>query len=79
MLIEDYRQGLLQAGFSEVEIIDSAVDLNVYGEVKTRVAIVRPLHSRAIYPSSNWVTARQLKSQTMDCICDWRDCSGVMT
>ena len=33
VLIEEYRQGLLTAGFAQVEIVDSQTDLNAYGAV----------------------------------------------
>src|SRR3712207_4243636 len=32
--LEEYRQGLLDAGFSEVEIVDSRSDLNAYAQVE---------------------------------------------
>jgi len=33
ILIDDYRRGLLNAGFSHVEIVDTGSDLNVYGKI----------------------------------------------
>src|SRR4051812_25471031 len=33
ILIDDYRRGLLDAGFSHVEIVDTGSDLNVYGKI----------------------------------------------
>ena len=38
----DYRQGLLDAGFSEVTIIDSAADLNAYAKVENQAACCSP-------------------------------------
>ena len=35
-LIEDYRQGLLAAGFSHVEVIDSGADLNAYAKIENQ-------------------------------------------
>lgn len=32
--IEDYRRGLLEAGFSQVEVVDSAADLNAYAKLE---------------------------------------------
>jgi arsenite methyltransferase len=32
--IEDYRRGLIEAGFAEVEIVDTGSDLNVYGKIE---------------------------------------------
>lgn len=34
ILIDDYRRGLLEAGFSQVEIIDSRSDLNAYSMIE---------------------------------------------
>ncbi len=36
ILIEDYRQGLLAAGFSNVELIDSGADLNAYAKIENQ-------------------------------------------
>jgi SAM-dependent methyltransferase len=36
VLIEDYRQGLLNAGFSHVEIIDTGSDLNAYTKIENQ-------------------------------------------
>ncbi|HLO00006.1 MAG TPA: arsenite methyltransferase [Pyrinomonadaceae bacterium] len=36
ILIEDYRRGLLEAGFSQVEVVDSAADLNVYAKLENQ-------------------------------------------
>ncbi len=33
VLIDDYRRGLLEAGFSHVEIVDTGSDLNVYAKI----------------------------------------------
>ena len=40
--IEDYRQGLLDAGFSEVQIIDSGADLNAYAKVENQSGCCSP-------------------------------------
>jgi len=39
---EDYRQGLIDAGFSEVTIIDSGADLNAYAKVENQAACCSP-------------------------------------
>lgn len=31
IMIDDYRRGLAEAGFSHVQVVDSGADLNVYG------------------------------------------------
>jgi SAM-dependent methyltransferase len=40
--IEDYRAGLLAAGFAHVEMIDTGADLNVYGKVDSQSACCPP-------------------------------------
>jgi arsenite methyltransferase len=35
--IEEYRDGLMEAGFAHVEIIDSGVDLNAYAQIEGQV------------------------------------------
>lgn len=41
--IEEYRQGLLDAGFAEVLIVDSGADLNAYGNVENQAACCPPV------------------------------------
>lgn len=40
--IEDYRSGLLAAGFEHVEIVDSGADLNAYAKVENQAACCSP-------------------------------------
>ena len=40
--IEDYRQGLLEAGFAHVEIVDSGADLNAYAKVENQAGCCSP-------------------------------------
>ncbi len=40
--IEDYKKGLLDAGFSGVEVIDSGADLNAYAKVENQAACCPP-------------------------------------
>jgi arsenite methyltransferase len=40
--IEEYRQGLLAAGFSHVEMVDSGADLTVYSKVEKQTACCSP-------------------------------------
>lgn len=42
LLIDDYREGLLAAGFLHVEIVDSGADLNAYKKVENAVACCTP-------------------------------------
>ena len=40
--IEDYRRGLIEAGFAHVEVIDSGADLNAYAKVENQAACCPP-------------------------------------
>src|SRR5262245_45084079 len=40
--IEDYRRGLMEAGFAHVEVIDSGADLNAYAKVEKLAACCSP-------------------------------------
>lgn len=40
--IEEYRQGLIDAGFSEVMIVDSGADLNAYAKVENQAGCCSP-------------------------------------
>jgi arsenite methyltransferase len=42
ILINDYRAGLLAAGFEHVEIVDSGADLNAYAKVKNQAGCCSP-------------------------------------
>ena len=42
ILIDDYRAGLLAAGFQHVEIVDSGADLNAYSNVENQGACCSP-------------------------------------
>jgi SAM-dependent methyltransferase len=42
ILIDDYRAGLLQAGFQHVEIVDSGADLNAYAKVENQAGCCSP-------------------------------------
>jgi len=42
ILIDDYRAGLLAAGFHHVEIVDSGSDLNAYAKVENQAACCPP-------------------------------------
>jgi SAM-dependent methyltransferase len=45
--IDDYRNGLLAAGFEHVEIVDSGADLNVYTRVENQVGCCSPTMDEA--------------------------------
>ena len=42
ILIDDYRNGLLAAGFEHVEIVDSGADLNAYAKVENQTGCCTP-------------------------------------
>ena len=42
ILIDDYRTGLLAAGFEHVEIVDSGADLNAYAKVENQAGCCSP-------------------------------------
>jgi arsenite methyltransferase len=42
ILIDDYRRGLLAAGFEHVEIVDSGADLNAYAKVENQSGCCSP-------------------------------------
>ena len=42
MLISDYRNELLAAGFEHVEIVDSGADLNAYAKVENQAGCCSP-------------------------------------
>ena len=48
----EYRQGLLDAGFSEVTIIDSGADLNAYAKVENQAACCSPSMSEPTVENS---------------------------
>ncbi len=46
--IEDYRRGLIAAGFAHVEVIDSGADLNAYAKVENQAACCPPPSTSAL-------------------------------
>ena len=42
ILIDDYRSGLLEAGFAHVQIVDSGADLNAYAKVENQAGCCSP-------------------------------------
>lgn len=40
--IDEYRQGLIDAGFAHVEVVDSGVDLNAYAKIENQSACCSP-------------------------------------
>lgn len=50
ILIEDYRQGLVEAGFSNVEVVDSGADLNAYAKVDNQAGCCSPAMTETSAP-----------------------------
>ena len=48
--IEDYRQGLIDAGFSNVEVVDSGADLNAYAKIENQAGCCSPATPEASAP-----------------------------
>ncbi len=42
VLIDDYRAGLLEAGFEHVQIVDSGADLNAYAKIENQAGCCSP-------------------------------------
>ena len=55
--IDDYRQGLRAAGFSEVEIVDSGADLNAYAKIENQAGCCSPTAITVEEPKSLPVAA----------------------
>ena len=52
LLIDDYKQGLLEAGFAYAEIIDTKRDLNVYDKIDSREGTCAPSTELPVASSS---------------------------
>ena len=50
--IEEYRQGLADAGFAHVEVVDSGADLNAYAKIDNQAACCAPTASAVKEPKS---------------------------
>jgi len=50
ILIEDYRQGLVEAGFSNVEVVDSGADLNAYAKIENQAGCCSPAMTETSAP-----------------------------
>jgi ubiquinone/menaquinone biosynthesis C-methylase UbiE len=50
--IDEYRQGLADAGFAHVEVVDSGADLNAYAKIENQAACCAPTASAVKEPKS---------------------------
>ena len=59
--IDDYRAGLLAAGFEHVEIVDSGADLNAYAKVENQSGCCSPsmAENSCCSPVSNTATLHE--------------------
>jgi arsenite methyltransferase len=48
--IEDYRQGLVEAGFSNVKVVDSGADLNAYAKIDNQAGCCSPAMTETSAP-----------------------------
>ena len=52
IMIDDYRQGLIDAGFAHAEIVDTKQDLNIYSKIETQKSACSPLTALPVATSS---------------------------
>lgn len=60
ILVEDYKRGLLDAGFSSVEVVDSGADLNAYSKMENQSGCCAP-------SAENVSTAKQVAASAVSC------------
>jgi ubiquinone/menaquinone biosynthesis C-methylase UbiE len=60
ILIADYKRGLLEAGFSHVEVVDSAADLNSYAKLENQSGCCSP-------PAENVSTKKPVATTAASC------------
>ena len=59
--IADYKRGLLEAGFSRVEVIDSMADLNAYAKLENQSGCCSPPSESAPTPISSCCSTSELQ------------------
>src|SRR5688572_9285024 len=60
ILIDDYKRGLLEAGFSQVQVVDSASDLNAYAKLENESGCCAP-------PAENAESAKAAATTSTSC------------
>ena len=60
ILVDDYKRGLLEAGFSQVEVVDSASDLNAYAKLENQSGCCAP-------PAENAESAKADSTTSTSC------------
>jgi arsenite methyltransferase len=64
ILIDDYRQGLIDAGFTSVQIIDTGSDLNAYSQIEGQAGCCSPSMSEPIALPSGLPISQATSCQT---------------
>ena len=64
--IEQYRSQLIEAGFAEVDIVDTASDLNAYAKVESQSGCCSPTMGSALPPVSACPCCSSTKSSDAD-------------
>ena len=67
--IEDYRNGLLDAGFQHVEIIDSGSDLNAYAKVENQSGCCSPAKDAGHAPAATPANAAATSLAALETSC----------
>ncbi len=69
LLIEEYREGLLAAGFTNVEILDSGADLNAYAKIENQAGCCSPAMAEPPTQISSRGSAEELALATAAACC----------
>src|SRR5882724_2582245 len=59
ILIDDYKRGLLEAGFEHAEIVDTKRDLNIYGEIDNQQVCCTPSTAMPLATASCCAPSKQ--------------------
>lgn len=65
--IAEYRQGLLDAGFSNVEVVDSGADLNAYAKVENQAGCCSPTMTEPPAAKLSATSSKELPLATASC------------
>lgn len=69
ILIEDYQQGLVEAGFSNVKVVDSGADLNAYAKIDNQAACCSPAMAETSAPMTIGAAANSNELPQMASAC----------
>ncbi len=67
ILVEDYRRGLIEAGFAAVEVVDTAADLNAYAKLENQSGCCDP--RKATPPDPTNLRPVPAVPQSRSCCC----------